>query len=131
YLMTLRWLGFRSTVVDVPHEQRKIGKSSYTLSKLLIHAIEGITYQSDKLLRLNITVGFIIAAMSFIGGLVVVALYFTHGFLSGWTSLIVTLFFMLGIILISIGILGMYIGKIFDQVKNRPKFIVQQTTFTE
>ncbi|NEN23406.1 glycosyltransferase family 2 protein [Cryomorpha ignava] len=128
YLMTLRWLGFDSSTITISHNKRKTGRSSYTFGKLLLHAINGITYQSDKLLRLNITVGFIIATVAFLAGLIIIILYFTQGFLSGWTSMIVTLFFMLGVLLISVGILGIYIGKIFDQVKDRPKFIIKEIT---
>lgn len=126
YLKILRWLGFNSSTIEIKHEKRFHGTSSYTISKLFAHAINGITYQSDKLLRLNITIGFIIASTAFIAGLIIVIMYFWQGFLSGWTSVIVTLFLMLGLILISIGILGLYIGKIFDQVKKRPKYVISE-----
>ncbi len=127
YLMTLRWVGFKSTTILIDHDKRFEGKSTYTWKKLINHAINGITFQSDKLLRLNITIGFIIASLALLAGLVIIALYFIQGFMSGWTSLIVTLFFIYGTILISFGIVGLYIGKIFDQVKNRPKYIVSET----
>jgi dolichol-phosphate mannosyltransferase len=91
---------------------------------MLMHAINGITSQSDKLLRLNVAAGIIISLLAFCCALIIITLYFTQGFLSGWASLIVTLFFSTGVLLTSIGISGIYIGKTFEQVKNRPKYIV-------
>lgn len=124
YLMVLRWLGYSHAFIKIKHLERFEGKSSYNLKTLVEHAIQGITSQSDKLLRLNIYVGFIIAFIAFIAGVIIISLYFTSGLMNGWTSLIVTLFFALGIILISIGIVGIYIGKIFEQVKDRPKYLI-------
>ncbi len=124
YLMVLRWLGFQSAYLQIEHKKRFEGKSSYNFSKMLIHAINGITSQSDKLLRLNVAVGIIISLLAFFSAMVIITLYFTQGFLSGWASLIVTLFFSTGVLLTSIGITGIYVGKTFEQVKNRPKYIV-------
>lgn len=126
YLMTLRWLGFKSSTIAIEHDKRYAGKSSYTFKRLINHALNGITYQSDKLLRLNISVGFVIAIAAMFGAGIIILLYFINGFMNGWASLMVTLFFMLGTILMSIGILGLYIGKIFDQVKGRPKYVVSE-----
>jgi glycosyltransferase involved in cell wall biosynthesis len=126
YLMVLRWLGFKSTFLQIEHESRFEGKSSYNISKLLIHAINGITSQSDKLLRINVVAGVFISLLAFISILLIVFLYFTRGFLSGWASLIVTLLFSTGVLLTSIGIAGIYIGKTFEQVKNRPKYIIDK-----
>lgn len=127
YLMTLRWMGFNSSEITIEHDKRYSGKSTYTFKKLIDHAIIGITYQSAKLLKLNITVGFIIAIFALVAAAIVIAMYFISGFMNGWASLIVTMFFMLGALLMSIGILGLYIGKIFDQVKGRPKFIISES----
>lgn len=124
YLMVLRWLGFNSAYIEIEHKERYNGKSSYNLSKLLLHAIDGITSQSDKLLRLNIAVGLLLSLLSFAGIIVIVFLYFKHGFLSGWASTSVLLLFSTGVILTSIGIAGLYIGKTFEQAKNRPKYII-------
>ena len=72
YLMILRWLGFNSTIIQVEHSKRFEGKSSYTLGKLLTHAIDGITTQSDKLLRFTIGLGFLLSCASFIGVIYIV-----------------------------------------------------------
>ena len=124
YLMVLRWLGFNSAYLQIEHKKRFEGKSIYNFSKMLMHAINGITSQSDKLLRLNVAFGIIISLLAFFFALIIISLYFTKGFLSGWASLMVTLFFSTGILLTSVGITGIYIGKTFEQAKNRPKYIV-------
>ena len=126
YLMILRWLGFKSDFLYIEQEKRFEGKSSYTFSKLIQHAISGITSQSDKLLRISISIGLLLTFFSFIAILIVIILYFHHGFLSGWTSLFVLILFSTGMILTSIGIAGVYIGKIFDQVKNRPLYLISE-----
>jgi glycosyltransferase involved in cell wall biosynthesis len=124
YLMVLRWLGFKSAFVEIEHKERLEGRSSYNLSSLLLHALNGITSQSDKLLRINVTIGLLLSFLSFLGILVIAFLYFMHGFLSGWASTMVLLLFSTGVILTSIGIAGIYIGKTFEQTKNRPKYII-------
>ncbi len=126
YLMVLRWLGFSHTYVDIEHKARFEGKSSYTFKKLMTHALNGITSQSDKLLRLNVKVGIFLSLMSFLAILVIIILYFTNGFMSGWASLITVILFSTGVILTSIGISGIYIGKTFEQVKNRPKYLIDK-----
>ncbi len=127
YLLVLRWLGFSSYYLPIKHENRHSGKSSYTISKLIKHAIDGITSQSDRLLSLFVNLGLIIGSFAFLAILVIVVLYFIHGFLSGWASLIVVILFSTGIILTGIGVLGIYLGKTFEQTKNRPKYLVDES----
>jgi polyisoprenyl-phosphate glycosyltransferase len=126
YLMILRVLGFRSTSISVVHEKRFAGKTSYSFSKLLKHAINGITSQSDKLLRLSIMVGLVYFFISVLAAAYLIIMYFVQGFKEGWASTIVLLLFSTGIILMSIGIAGIYIGKIFEQVKERPLYIIDR-----
>lgn len=126
YLMVLRWLGFKSCYISIEHKERFAGKSSYNLSKLIKHALDGITSQSDKLLRIFVTLGLTISSLSFLSIVVIVGMYFSHGFLSGWASTIIILLFSTGIILTGIGVLGIYLGKTFEQTKNRPKYIIDQ-----
>jgi glycosyltransferase involved in cell wall biosynthesis len=126
YLMVLRWLGYTNTSIIVEHKERYEGKSSYNISKLLLHAINGITSQSDKLLRINVAIGLLLSALSFLGILIIIVLYFMHGFLYGWTSTAVLILFSTGMILTSIGITGLYVGKTFEQTKNRPKYIIDK-----
>lgn len=126
YLMVLRWLGFKHTYILIEHNKRFEGTSSYSFSRLLSHALNGITSQSDKLLRLNATLGLGLSFLSFLGAITIVIFYFIYGFLSGWASLIITILFSTGVILTSIGIIGIYIGKSFEQAKNRPRYIVDE-----
>lgn len=127
YLMVLRWLGFKKSYIEVTHNNRLEGKSSYNLKKLLSHALVAIIYQSDKLLRLSIYMGFTFSILSITGILIVISLYFLNGFQSGWASLFVLILLSTGLILISVGVLGLYLGKLFEQVKNRPQFIIDKS----
>mgnify|MGYP006125468067 CR=1 FL=1 len=127
YLMVLRWLGFKKSYIEVSHNIRLEGKSSYNLKKLLSHALVAIIYQSDKLLRLSIYMGFSFSILSIIGILIVISQYFLIGFKSGWASLFVLILLSTGLILIAVGVLGLYLGKLFEQVKNRPHFIIDKS----
>lgn len=126
YLIIIRWLGFNYTYIEITHLKRKYGKSSYNFKRLFEHALVAIVFQSDKLLRLNIYLGFFIAFFSFVIGLIIIIIYFLHGFAPGWASIIVLILFSLGIILFSLGIIGLYMGKMFDQTKQRPIFIIDE-----
>jgi dolichol-phosphate mannosyltransferase len=126
YLMVLRWLGFKSCFLQIEHKERFFGKSTYTFSKLMKHAIDGITSQSDKLLRIFVNIGLIVSSLSFLSIIIIFILYFVHGFMSGWASLIVVLLFSTGIILTGIGVLGIYLGKTFEQTKGRPKYLIDE-----
>jgi glycosyltransferase involved in cell wall biosynthesis len=126
YLLTLRWLGFSSTTLPIEHEARFEGRSSYSFSRLIRHAVEGITAHSTRLLTLAISLGFLcfLAAFSSIAYLVV--MYFLHGYKEGWASTFVLILFSTGLILVTMGIVGLYIGNIFEQVKGRPLFVVEE-----
>ncbi len=126
YLMIVRMLGFKKNYIAIEHDKRFEGRTSYTFSKLIRHAIYGITSQSDKLLRISITLGCIMFILSIIWAIIIIAKYFTTGLLSGYASIMGFELLGTGIILISIGITGIYIGKIFEQVKKRPLFIVDK-----
>lgn len=126
YLMVLRWLGFNSSFVLVTHKKRFEGRSSYNLSKLINHAIDGITSQSDKLLRMTIILGFFLSSLSFIGGLYIIVRSLISPLQSGWASLSILILFVGGLIITSLGISAIYIGKIFEQTKGRPLYIIDK-----
>jgi glycosyltransferase involved in cell wall biosynthesis len=126
YLMVLRWLGFNACYISIDHNQRFSGKSSYNFSKLIKHALDGITSQSDKLLRIFVSIGLTISSLSFLSIIVIIVIYFTNGLLSGWASTIIFILFSTGILLTGIGVLGIYLGKTFEQTKNRPKYILDE-----
>jgi glycosyltransferase involved in cell wall biosynthesis len=122
----VRWMGFPTASVEIQHANRFAGKSSYTFRKLWRMASENIIAFSDKPLRLAIRFGFSMAAISFFYG----AYIFLHAFLygspiTGWSSLIVSLYFLSGIIISILGILGIYLGKTFDETKMRPLYIIR------
>jgi dolichol-phosphate mannosyltransferase len=124
YLRVICWMGFKQAFVNVEHGRRFSGKSSYTFSRLMSHAIDGITSQSTRLLRISIAVGFAYVGAAAVGVVYLVASYYIHGFRAGWASTIVLLLGSTGVILTAIGILGIYIGNIFDQVRQRPLYLV-------
>jgi dolichol-phosphate mannosyltransferase len=127
FVLFIKWMGFKSAAVDVDHAQRAAGKSGYTLRKQLRMALEIITTQSNKPLILSIQVGFAMSALAFLYGSYMIARYFIYGISAqGWTSTIVSIYFVGGIILAQLGILGLYIGYIFNQTKGRPLFIVRE-----
>ena len=126
YLMVLRWIGFKGTSIMIEHEARYAGKSSYTFKKLINHAINGITSQSDKLLRISVGVGLVYFTASILISLYLIVSYFLYGYKEGWASTIVIILISTGFILMALGITGIYIGKIFEQVKGRPLFVIDQ-----
>lgn len=126
YLGVLRWMGFHSTQIVIQQQKRYRGKSSYTFSKLLRHAIDGFASQSDRLLYLAIGAGFLFLCASIALAAYLVVQYFLHGFKEGWTSTIVLILLCTSMILFSIGAVGIYIGKIFDQVRQRPLYLTRK-----
>lgn len=126
----IHWLGFPVAYVHVEHGERPKGASTYTFSKLWKLATETIIAYSDKPLRLTVRLGFFMSLASFCFGfyLTVRSLLFNIP-VPGWTSLIVSLYFLGGIIIFILGIIGIYLGKTFDEVKKRPLYILRRKTF--
>jgi len=128
----VHWLGFPYTSIDVEHGQRFSGASTYTFRKLLKLGGDTIIAYSDKPLRMSVKLGFGIAGLSFIFGLyLLVHAMFYHVPVLGWSSLIVSLYFLGGIIIANLGIIGIYLGKTFDESKGRPLYIINHTTFDD
>ena len=126
----VEWMGFPAAKIEVEHGNRFAGESTYTFSKLLRLGTDTIIAYSDKPLRLSIRLGFGIAALSFVIGLVLLVYASLYDIpILGWSSLIVSLFFLGGIIIANLGIIGIYLGKTFDETKRRPLYIVNHTTF--
>lgn len=124
------WMGFRRAYVDVQHDSRFDGQSTYTFGKLWRLAAETIIAYSDKPLRLSIRFGFIISAAAFAGGGFIIYRALVYGApVEGWSSMIVSLYFLGGLIISILGIIGVYLGKTFDEAKRRPLYIIRETTF--
>lgn len=119
-------IGFKSDCVYYSRKKRELGESKYPLSKMLSLAFNGITSFSIKLIRMISLVGLLSLILSL--GMFIYSIYrlVTGEVVSGWTSIIVSLWAIGGLILISIGIVGEYIGKIYMETKQRPRFIIQQ-----
>jgi dolichol-phosphate mannosyltransferase len=126
YLLVLKLLGFSSTYLDIEHAERYAGKSSYTFRKMIRHAMDGITSQSVKLLHLAVGIGFFLFIVSILAILFLIYKKIYIGAEIGWTSLMVTIIFSTGLIMMAIGILGLYLGKVFEQVKGRPLYIIEK-----
>ena len=126
YVMYLNWLGFRQTTIDVEHNERFEGKSSYNMRKRINMAFDILTSQSEKILYLAVKFGMIMALLSFIIIIGLIVNYFTANVSTGWTSIIATLCLVGGIIITVIGIVGIYVGNIFMQVKHRPLYVIRQ-----
>lgn len=123
------WLGFPTAVIEAEHTKRFSGKSTYTLNKLFKLAIETIIAYSDKPLRLSIAFGFILSFLAFIYGGYIFIYSLLHGStITGWGSTIVSIYFLGGVIIANLGIIGIYLGKTFDETKKRPLYIVRRYT---
>jgi dolichol-phosphate mannosyltransferase len=122
----VRWVGFKHTAIDVKHLARLSGKSTYSFGKLLRLSLDVILSFSDKPLRLIVKLGMFISGISVISALYFLIKY-SLGYIHvlGWTSLIISIWFLSGIIIFLIGMLGLYVSKTFENTKNRPKYIVK------
>lgn len=122
------WVGFNQIGVEYDRDERHSGETKYPLPKMLRFAIDGITSFSDVPLRFASYLGFISSAVAFIYALIVIAykIFSLHppGYTPGWASTIVAVLFLGGVQLISLGILGEYIGRIYDEVKGRPLYLI-------
>lgn len=122
------WSGFNRFELEIKHSAREEGKSSYNLIKLLDLAFDSIIAHSNKLLKLTIQLGFTISTISILFGFWILIRYLIYGIsVVGWSSIMVSFYFLSGLIILSIGIVGIYIGKIFNEVKNRPLYLVGKT----
>lgn len=125
----IKLVGFSTSYVNVEHASRSEGKSNYNLKKLLNLALDIILAYSDKPLRLIIKFGLSIAFISFLMVVYVLLEKITGKVsVSGYASLIISIWFLSGCLLITLGVVGLYVGKIFEGVKNRPSFIIEKST---
>jgi dolichol-phosphate mannosyltransferase len=122
----VKWVGFRSDAITVNHAARD-GKSGYSFKALINLSLNTILSFSDKPLRLTIKLGISISILSFASAIFTLYRSLSHQIMvSGYSSLIISIWFLSGIMITLIGVTGLYIGRIFDQVKNRPNFIISE-----
>jgi dolichol-phosphate mannosyltransferase len=123
------WAGFGRTEIEVEHATRPYGKSSYSFSALLKLGLLGILSHSDKPLKMTVKAGAYIGLTSVVSAMWIVIRQIIWGHSpNGWASVMVSIAFMTGILLGSIGIVGLYIAQIFEEVRERPTSITWQTT---
>jgi len=119
------WAGFRQTAVEYVREERFAGETKYPLCKMIKLSLDAMTSFSHKPLKLAIYLGFLFSSLSFLYLLFAIfEKLFTSYTVPGWTSIMATSLFFNGIILIILGIIGEYIGRIYDETKNRPLYII-------
>jgi glycosyltransferase involved in cell wall biosynthesis len=126
YMIALDWLGFDSTTIEIEHHKRHAGESSYTPQRLIRVALDGMFFRSTLLLRLVVLIGFLVALLGIVLAGFEVADHFIESdkTVPGYTSLAVLLLVLAGFIIVSVGVVGVYVGRIFEQVKNRPLFLI-------
>ncbi|MEO7040565.1 MAG: glycosyltransferase family 2 protein [Candidatus Elarobacter sp.] len=121
------WVGYRQTGIEYDRPERNAGQSKYPVSTMLRFAIDGITAFSEIPLRIATWFGFIVSAIAFVVALLEIGIKIFTGYnLPGYTSTIFAILFLGGVQLIGIGILGEYVGRIYDEIKGRPLYLVAE-----
>lgn len=125
FTLFIRWLGFKETAIALKADVRFDGESSYTLRKKLKLATSIITSQSNKPLLFAVKLGFLITLLSFIYILYLIIRHVILGdILVGWTTIVASIYLIGGLVIGFIGIVGIYIGNIFDEIKDRPLYVI-------
>ena len=120
-------LGFPSGVVTYARKERQAGESKYTLTKMMKLAFDGITSFSVRPIRLLSALGVATLLVAVVMAIYTLVRHFTGNTVSGWASLMISIWFLGGLNLLALGVVGEYIGKIYGEVKARPRYIVEQT----
>ena len=121
----ITWMGYKTAYVKVKHDERFHGKSSHTVKSLIKLAAEAIIAYSDKPLKISIVFGFVMAFASFLMGGYIILLALINGTtVVGWASLFTSIYFIGGIIIANLGIIGIYLGKTFEETKKRPLYLI-------
>ncbi len=124
-------LGFRVETVTYDRAPRTAGESKYPLGKMLALAIEGITSFSVRPLRMITLIGFVVAGLSLVLAVRALLAWMTEDTVPGWSSIIISIYFLGGLHLIALGVIGEYVGKIYKETKGRPRFIVDEVTLKQ
>jgi glycosyltransferase involved in cell wall biosynthesis len=119
-------IGYKSSVAYYERNKRVAGESKYPLKKMIKFALEGITSFSVKPLKIITNIGFIMSILSFIVLVYALVVKFMGNTVSGWTFIICSIWLVAGIQMLSLGIIGEYIGKIYNETKHRPKYIIEE-----
>jgi dolichol-phosphate mannosyltransferase len=121
------WVGFKQIAVEYERQERFAGVTKYPLRKMISFAMDAITAFSYKPLKLATSLGFIISLLGFIYMLVIICqALFTERTITGWASTLVVILLSQGIVLMILGMMGEYLGRIYEELKNRPSYIIQE-----
>lgn len=126
YLMILCEVGFETSVVEYERDLRRSGRSSYSVGKLIAHALSGLFFTTTKLLHWVIYAGIGLAGSGVLLAMALVLLWFAKGAMPGWTSLIVVQLVVGGVIALCVGVTGLYVGRILEETQRRPLYFVQE-----
>ena len=124
----ISWVGYEQSYVQYVRDKRYRGKTKFSFNKMLNFALDGIFSFSTRPLQYTVIAGIGTTILSILG--IFYALFArltTNGWVSGWTTLIISILFIGGIQIISIGILGQYIGRIFEEIKKRPMYVIKSS----
>lgn len=125
------WVGFKRTEIPIVHDSRKTGTSNYKMTQRAALAVDSIISHSNKLLYLLIKIGLILAGSSLVFAIWLIVRFIFLGITSpGWTSTVISIYFTSGAMLAAVGLLGLYLGKVFNETKKRPLFIISLETPT-
>ncbi len=128
----ISWIGYKQTFVNYHRDARIYGKTNYPLKKMLRFALDGITAFSDKPLKIASGLGIVAAIVSLLALVYALVAHFCfNSTITGWTSLILSVLFIGGVQLITIGIIGEYIARINNDVRNRPLYILEENNMEE
>ena len=122
----VRLVGFKSGVVYYDRTKRYAGKSKYPLRKMLSFAFDGITSFSIKPIRIVWTLGVLVSFIAVLAEIYTLCARFFGVSVTGWSSLMISIWFLGGVQLVSVGVIGEYIGKIYKEVKRRPRYIIEK-----
>ncbi len=122
------WMGFRQTIIDYQVQERHSGTSKYTFYKMLRFGLDGVVSFSVKPLRIAFYIGLLISLASVLYGLYAIVIYLLGEAVPGWTSILVSVLFIGGAILLSLGVIGEYVARIYNEVRKRPMYFLKDST---
>jgi len=124
----IHWVGFNQGTIEVNHDKRLEGRSTYSIRKLLKLSLDIILAYSDKPIRLVVKLGVVISLLAVFFGAYTLIQYFSGNILvPGYSSIIISIWFLFGATISILGVIGLYVGKTFEGVKNRPIYIITET----
>ena len=121
------WVGYKQTFIEYERAERKVGETKFGFSKMFNFAVDGLTAFSTVPLKLILYLGVITSIISFLLIIIALLTFLFGDTVRGWTSMQITILFFSGIQLFSLGLIGQYLGRIFDEVRNRPYYIIEDS----